>query len=223
MRVYHLLSAEHALSDVALKRIRISRYGDLNDPFELFAANMGDRNVRRAMRGWKEEFHRSKGLLCFSRKWENPVLWSHYASKHRGMALGFDLDDALALAIEYSNQRLPVQFRDGDPANGLDEAYVARLIRTKFEHWRYEEEVRVVIQLDAATLEDGSYFLPFSDRLMLREVILGPLCAIPIDAVKGLVDDLYQSVLVRKARLAFKWFSVVPDERYEPKQPGAAA
>jgi hypothetical protein len=27
--------------------------------------------------------------------WHNPLLWSHYADRHRGMALGFDTDDAI--------------------------------------------------------------------------------------------------------------------------------
>ena len=223
MRVYHLLSAQNALSDIALRRIRIARYGDLNDPFELFAANMGDRNIRRAMRAWKEEFHRTKGLLCFSKNWENPVLWSHYAEKHRGICLGFDLNDQHALTIEYANQRLPVQFNNDDPTRGLDREFVNRLIRTKYVHWRYEEEIRVIVQLDEETAEDGSYFMPFSNDMQLREVILGPLCAIPIDAMRSFVNAIYDAVIVRKALLAFKWFTVVPEERYEQEQSTGAA
>jgi len=194
------LSAEHALSDVALRRIRLSRYGDLNDPFELFAANMGDRHVRRAMRAWKDEFHRTKGLLCFSRNWANPVLWSHYAAKHRGICLGFDLRDDCALSVEYSDQRLPVEFTDGDPSKDLAPEYVARLVRTKYVHWQYEEEIRVIVQLDHTTVEDGSYFLPFSEQVALREVILGPLCSIPVDAVRALVNSLYPGVAVNRHR-----------------------
>ena len=91
MRVYHFLSSQNALSDIALRRMRISRYGDLNDPFELLAANVGDGEVRRAVRAWKEDFHRTKGILCFSRTWDNPVLWSHYSEKHRGICLTFNV------------------------------------------------------------------------------------------------------------------------------------
>ncbi|NKK82626.1 DUF2971 domain-containing protein [Rhizobium leguminosarum bv. viciae] len=33
------------------------------------------------------------GLLCMSTTWQEPLLWSHYADKHKGMCLGFDVDD----------------------------------------------------------------------------------------------------------------------------------
>jgi hypothetical protein len=215
MLVYHLLSTQNALSDIALKRIRLSRYSDLNDPFELLSANLREKPMRKAMREWKEDFHRTKGLLCFSKNWENPVLWSHYADKHRGVALAFEIPDAFALNIEYSEDRLPVTFKNGDPTQGLDEGFAGRLVRTKCIHWKYEEEVRLMLSLDEGTIEDGSYFFPFDDNLKLRQVILGPLCAIPINAVRSLVDSIYTGVRVRKARLAFKWFKVVPDERHE--------
>ncbi len=215
MRVYHFLSSQNALNDIALKRIRISRYGDLNDPFELLGENLGQKEMRRALRLWKDEFQKTKGLLCFTKHWENPVLWSHYSSKHRGMCLGFDLNDKFKIEVEYAEERIPITFVDGDPAKGIDETFAAKLVRTKFIHWKYEEEIRIVIQLDDGTLEDGSYFLPFSNDLQLREVILGPLCSIPVDSVRALVASAYESIEVRKARLAFKWFKVVPDERFE--------
>lgn len=219
MRVYHFLSSQNALNDIALRRIRISRYGDLNDPFELLGANLGQKELRRALRSLKDEFHKTQGLLCFTKHWENPVLWSHYASKHRGMCLGFDLNDKFSLEVEYAEERIPIVFKDEDPAKGLDEEFVRKLVRTKFIHWKYEEEIRIVVQLDDSTIENGSYFLPFSENLELREVILGPLCEIPVESVRGLVASTYGSVEVRKGRLAFKWFKVVPDERYEKKVP----
>jgi hypothetical protein len=216
VRLYHLLASQYALSSIALKRLRISRYNDLNDPFELFAGNAGDGNFRRALEKWKAEFQTTKGLLCFSKKWENPVLWSHYGEKHRGVCLGFDVNDSFAVPIEYSAQRLPIEFEDDDPSKGLKFDYVRRLHCTKFEHWRYEEEVRLVLGLDEGTNEGGSYFFSFSEDLALREVILGPLCSLPIEGVRALVASLYQNVVVRKAALAYKWYTVVPDGRYEP-------
>src|SRR5687767_14278862 len=95
MRVYHLSNAEFALSNIALRRIKISRFSDLNDPFELLGANLKDKNYREAFRLTRDELHNDKGLLCFSRSWGNPVLWSHYADKHRGICLGFDVSDHL--------------------------------------------------------------------------------------------------------------------------------
>jgi Protein of unknown function (DUF2971) len=201
------------LSDIALHRLRISRYADLNDPFELFAGNLQDPRYRRAIRAWRSDFDKSKGLLCFSRKWKNPVLWSHYGDKHRGIALGFDVDDQFIIPVEYSKTRLPVELSGRDTAAGLKADYVRRLVCTKYDHWRYEDEIRLIIGLDEGTLEAGSYFNGFNRLLVLKEVVLGPLCPIPIDAVQSLTTGLYkEQVAVKKARLAFKSFIVVEDE-----------
>jgi hypothetical protein len=213
MRVYHLLSAGHAVSNIALKRIRISRLRDLNDPFELLAAQADNKFHRKALRDWRDALNEEKGLLCFSQKWNNPVLWSHYAVKHRGMCLGFDLADHLASAVKYAKDRLPIRFVDDDPAKGLEESFVTDLLITKFHHWTYENEVRVYVALDHKEQQGGSYFMPFSDDLRLAEVIVGPACELPIAEVRTLVRANYVRVPVYKARLAFKWFDVVPDER----------
>src|SRR5258706_10147132 len=148
MRVYHFLSAENALSNLALKRMRVSRIRDLNDPFELLAAKLDEKQYRDGLRNWRTAFNETNGLLCFSKKWENPVLWSHYAVKHRGICLGFDLSDDLAEEMRYIPDRLPIRFVDDDPQKGLEESFVRDLLRTKFLHWQYEEEVRVFLRLD---------------------------------------------------------------------------
>jgi hypothetical protein len=218
MRVYHFMASQYALISVALRRSRLSRYGDLNDPFELFAADLGEKNLRPAIRAMKQHFDQTQGILCFSKTWNNPVLWSHYADKHRGIALGFDIDDRFIVEIDYSDDRIPMEYIDNNPESGVTEAYVNRLVRTKYKHWIYEDEVRLVFGLDESTLEGGSYFVPFDDKVALREIMLGPLCEIPVETVKALVKTLYTDVVVRKARLAFSKFAVEPDQRYEAEQ-----
>jgi hypothetical protein len=206
MRVYHLLSAEHGLSDIALKRIRISRFADLNDPFELLGVSLEDGRQRAAFSNWRADLNTKRGLLCFSKGWESPVLWSHYASKHRGMCLGFDVADTVIEPIRYIKKR--VEFKK--PSLAL----MRKLLTSKYSHWRYENEARVFVDLDPATVEDGSYFYPFDEQIRLGSVVLGPLCKLPLAAVRKLARDTYQpGINVIKARLAFKWFSVVPQEQ----------
>lgn len=211
MRVFHLTHAEHALSDIALRRLKIARIADLNDPFELLAANLGgNKPLRRRIRVWRQELHKTTGLLCFSRDWYSPVLWSHYADKHRGICLGFELSDSSAQPVDYVEGRLrvPPNFPTAQP--DLDEPFVRQLLKTKFLHWKYENEVRVFIGLDKRTIERGLYFFPFSDDLKLTEVILGPLCELPLDTVRTFVRGTYPDAIVIRARLGFKRFQVVP-------------
>jgi hypothetical protein len=201
------------MSDIALRRIRVSRVRDLNDPFELLAVRADSKELRKGLRGWVDEFNGKNGLLCFSKRWRNPVLWSHYASKHRGMCLGFDVAADFLRDVRYTKDRLPLKFVDGNPDKGLDEGFVRDLLYTKYEHWAYEEEARTFFRLDHSTIENGSYFYTFDSALALGEVILGPMCELPIERVRDLVHSVYEHVPVIKARLAFKWFDVVADER----------
>ena len=54
MRVYHFLPAEFALASISLKRIKIARLSEVNDPFELQALNVGGRKkFRAALSEWK--------------------------------------------------------------------------------------------------------------------------------------------------------------------------
>lgn len=218
MRVYHYAPADHALSGISLRRLKISRLSDLNDPFELAAVNLGSRkSLRGAVRALKDTLDLSRGLLCFSKTWHNPVMWSHYASRHRGVCMGFDLRDDLGKDVAYASKRLLSKVGDG-PDIQPDEALAAGLLYTKYAHWSYEQEHRVFVSLDKDAAEGGLYFYDFSEDLRLREVILGPLCDIPVQPVRNLVAKVYDhEIYVTKSRLAFKSFSVVEDRRFRAK------
>ncbi len=211
MIAYHFLSADNAISDISLRRIRISRYNDLNDPFELLSVRE-DNLDRRALREWKTKFNKDHGLLCFSRDYQTPVLWSHYATKHRGIALGFELGEGFATDVRYTTTRLEVGFTDGDRNKGLGAEFIQDLLLTKYKHWDYEKEVRAHVALDHGSLEGGSYFYPFDMTIRLSEVILGVMCELPIERVRSLVHENYDRVGVCKARMAHKYFSIVRDE-----------
>jgi hypothetical protein len=211
MRVFHLTHADHALGAIVLRRLKIARIADLNDPFELLAANLGgDKPLRKRIREWRLDLHKTTGLLCFSRDWNSPVLWSHYADKHRGICLGFELRDNFAEAVTYVEGRLPVPTNFLNVAPALSEPFVRQVLTTKYLHWKYENEVRTFVKLDERTAERGLYFFPFSDDLRLTEVILGPLCELPLDTVRSFVDRTDSGAIVIRARLGFKSFNVVP-------------
>lgn len=215
MRIYHLLSSEYAINNIALKRIKVSRYSDLNDPFELMAGELSDKSLRKSIQKIKNDLNKLNGLICFSKSWHNPVLWSHYADKHKGIALGFEVDEKHLSHIKYSQNRVEARFKDNNSDSGLDPAYANDLLHTKYKHWEYEEESRLHVKLATSDEEGGLYFSSFDGvALKLVEVILGHSCNIPINVIKTLVDLSYENVEVRKARLAFKEFKVVTDQRY---------
>jgi len=216
IRLYHLLSAEHALSNISFKRLKLATYKDLNDPFELLSANLADKRIRYAVTSMKNNEFSKLGILCFSRGWGSPVLWSHYADKHKGIALGFDIPIELTSPVIYSPTRLDIDL------TAFEEKDAGVMVHTKFEHWAYEDEVRMHFSLDEGYKERHKevelYFYNFDASLVLREVILGHSCTLSIDYIRKLVKPFTPFVKVTKARLAFSTFNVVEDKRFKSYQ-----
>ena len=71
-------------------------------------------------------------------------------------------------------------------------------LRTKYEHWKYEDEVRMFVDLADQQKEGDLYFHYPTDAIQLREVILGPLCDLTVDEVFGLLEGSYADVAVIK-------------------------
>lgn len=215
LRVYHVTSAEFGISDISLGHLKVARFSDLNDPFELMAMRFRA-NSRKTATDFVHELDSHTGLLCFSADWKNPVLWSHYGDKHRGICLGFNLRRERAEEVLYEDKRILDQLADGGTADLLDPTLQAQLRRTKFSSWSYEEEQRVLLPLSNAKSVGSLHFYPFDSDLHLSEVILGPRCSLPLDAVKTLVNQLHSGVTTISSRLADGHFAVVPKESTVP-------
>ena len=208
MRVYYLTGAQFALSNLALRRIKVSRFSDLNDPFELLAVDINNKEYRPAIRSTKEEINKSKGLVCFSRSWSNPLMWGHYGERHTGICLGFDVPDEMLADVIYAKKLLKLEIDKKTKKPMLTEEVMKKLLLTKFYDWQYENEVSLFVELDHDTIESGKYFYSFSNDLILREVILGPHCELPIEGVRNIVASFTPSVRVIKSRIAFTKFEV---------------
>jgi hypothetical protein len=176
MRVYYLTGANFAVSNIALRRIKVSRFGDLNDPFELLGADRSNKKHRKELRRFRNRTNDSKGLICFSRSWRNPVLWGHYAEKHAGVCLGFDVPTNSLHEVNYTESpgKLVEDVDSTDSVLGKE-----KLLCTKFHDWAYEDELRLIVTLDHTVEEGGLFFLPFSARLKLVSTLtrIGPTYA----------------------------------------------
>jgi len=208
MKVYHFLNTTYGISNIALRRIRVSRFSELNDPYELLAADTTDSRDLKALNRFKAQIDKTKGIICFSGTWNNPLLWGHYADKHRGMALGFDVPDDLIIAVGYTANRAKINFNHKTQRIVDGMKILDKLVRTKFSDWRYEDEKRMYVDLSQPH-EDGNYFVNFSNDLSLREVILGVKCDLPVELVNQLLGASMSTVCVRKARMATKTFKVI--------------
>jgi hypothetical protein len=103
MIVYRFFPETHALATLESGHLKVGRFLDFNDPFEFYPQNP----LLTGRNGIIWEFHRDSfiksavgsrfGIVCFSssRSIETPLLWSHYADSHRGIALGFEVSETV--------------------------------------------------------------------------------------------------------------------------------
>lgn len=201
MFAYHMLASQWALDDLRRKRLKVSLLDDLNDPFELLGAELPTK--RHRIRFARLETAGRYGVLCFSGDYTNPVQWSHYAGRHRGMCLMFRIRNFVPM--KYTATRLVADIEEADDVDKL-RALVPELLRTKYQDWAHENEVRKIVDLATAQQDGGHHFYPFGANLTLVKVMIGARCDTPISEVRAAAG---RGVLVTRARLAFRTFRVI--------------
>jgi hypothetical protein len=148
--------------------------------------------------------------MCFSAGWRDPVIWAHYADKHRGICLGFTVRDEHCMPVSYVDDRLPfpAQLQNNDEASLQ---HLTVLLSTKFGNWRYENEIRLWVNIKDR--ENGLYYQDFDEELRLDEVIAGARCTVPKIEIERAIRGLTYPVTIIKARAGFERFDIVEDQR----------
>jgi hypothetical protein len=141
-------------------------------------------------------------------------MWAHYAEKHYGLCLGFDVSDSPGVIskVEYVPDRLRDLLDRDKTLLGFDEAVVKKILTTKYSDWSYEREYRVFAELKDKE-PNGLYYLDFGPNLVLREVVLGSRCELVPQAIADEIRNPDASVEVVKARPAFDSFRIVRQQR----------
>lgn len=211
-RVYYLTGSMTGIACIAMQRLKVSRFSDLNDPFELMGVNVNDSINRKAFKKARDDFNEVKGLICFTQNWKSPLMWGHYADKHTGMALGFDIPAEHLVDVNYATRLFNLRL---DPiTNAPDKASMDMLIATKFVDWGYEKECRMFVDLEPKKAEGGMYFVPFSAQLKLREIILGTRSSYKISSIRTLAQKIFskEKIDVVQSRIAFSRFEVLENK-----------
>ena len=213
MHGYYLTSEKWALEAINNRRLKLSRLDEMNDPFELLGVSLKTKESRSVFLQLKKELNEELGVLCFSKTWHNPVMWSHYGDRHRGLCLGFDLLDDWTFPISYKGLRLKEDTEKGLRENNGSLGH--QLITTKYKHWEYEQEVRMIIRLEHAVKDRGLYFLPFCNALKLRDVIIGARNEMLPEEVSSKISNQDFKIQINKSRMAFRSFRIVINKSFK--------
>ena len=157
-RVYKFTKASHAIGSLRDKRLKLSTINGLNDPFDLCPLDTTDKAISNALDAVIIHFRRTAAILCFSRNWDNLLLWSHYpGTRTRAFAwvLTFPTPLPVRTTIRMSSSR-PARAHGGRESERVH----ARFRRKTQESGRRARirtsgDVEGVLEHFGAGLEDG--------------------------------------------------------------------
>jgi hypothetical protein len=211
MRVYHYLKVCWAIENLKQRRLKLAKIDDVNDPYERACVRSDHPLTQQVLDDWNLGVAKNYGVLCFSRSWNNILMWSHYGDRHKGICLGFDVPDTLVSDVRYSSNIGVI----GDLIGGAETDMTGmadQLSYGKYIGWSYEEEVRVygLRQVE----EGGKYFTPFGEGLKLAVVITG--ARFSDSESKTLIEDALKGysgeVKIITTRRSTERFEIIVDE-----------
>lgn len=120
------------------------------------------------------------GLLCLTEAPDDILMWAHYACSHEGFVIELDPETPFFQQQRSEKDELrhlrPVQYSNIRPSLIFDNASMQALL-TKSEHWAYEREWRMMVDLNDATsvitVGGKSFHLFAFAPCCIKSVILG--------------------------------------------------
>ncbi len=130
---------------------------DLCIDFELGQAH---EKIAEAMKNIKDNVNKIFGISCFAERNDNILMWSHYADKHTGFCVEYDMTKIrsqeaklMLYPVIYSKKRplLPLSMFDFSDVKNVKiaegifpHADIVEALLTKSNIWQYEEEWRII-------------------------------------------------------------------------------
>jgi hypothetical protein len=212
MLVYHFLNQQYGLESLQFRRLKVSLPDNLNDPFEHRAIELSDKVQRRAFNDAIPQLAKLCGLICFSEAYSSPMIWCHYADRHKGMCLGFEIPKSDLTQVRYVPKRLRGKIGVSRTITANEAKLALKLATYKHSEWSYEREWRAFVALTNTQRSGELYFLPYAHNMVLREVVMGANSTASRQQVDDALGDLGDTVRPFKARPAFKTFKMTPNK-----------
>lgn len=154
---YRSLDDLWILLDIVINnQVWCANWGALNDPFEgRFDAHFDDdfiNNVTEKRDKWR--------ICALSKNLDNCLLWSHYASGHKGIAIEIEIPEDHSNLEKINYSPFTPLFTEREQSQ-LDQKH---LFTIKSLEWKYEKEYRILFQ-------ESFFKLPNS----IRKIYLGAL------------------------------------------------
>lgn len=189
--------------------LKFTPSNQFNDPFETYGVSLTsedqDSLYYLVLRNTLNE---SISSLCLSKYPMDVLMWSHYAKHHEGYVIGIDTeeagfeDDSFCLIparegdMNYLPERNKIPLIVSDD-NITSKSVIQALYFNKSIHWKYEREVRVIIEnKNLQPSDNGEYYIYKTNSISaIKELYVGinnqsfPECLSDNNAIKNLIMD----------------------------------
>ena len=176
MRLFKYVSEDTINNIGENSTIRFTQPCQLNDPFEMSPVydesitdidETGFLEKEDIIHFYNVLFNYNYLGLCLTLKSKSILMWSHYASEHRGVILEFNLNSTFfnngyLYKIPYSNKRPKVVSCNiikklaSNSATSEEFSEYCKSIFTKASCWKYEKEVRFIKPVSELERLDGT-------------------------------------------------------------------
>jgi tetratricopeptide (TPR) repeat protein len=162
------------------------------------------------------------GILSLTEKWDNLLMWAHYADQHRGFVLEFDRSDEFFNRADNEDdlygRLIKVKYSDTRPSTSFMAHIGLTTFLTKSTDWEYEQEWRRILGFERETTiqgANGDIHLFSFPPACLTGVILG--CRMDESDKRKITDLLrkdtrYRHVSIRQARLHDEHFALESED-----------
>jgi hypothetical protein len=176
---------EHFLDILVNQRLHSATFQSLNDPMEGIFTYSQDK-VAPSFIEQMISNKRQLRICSLSKTHNNTVMWSYYATAHKGVVLGVTVNNGVSnvVAVQDVTYARDNVFRGFLGSDAFTEA--RKVLSKKLSAWKHEKEVRVFSKTD---------FVPVS----LRALYLG--CQMPIlqkELLRSLMERLCPNVAVHE-------------------------
>lgn len=162
---------------------------DKNLPRKLKRQLIRDAEKQETVDYYLKRLRNNFKVSCFSKSYEDVLLWSHYAKKHSGICIGFDFPPV------YENKFILCPIRYSKVIKKVDGGVdMRRLIpywlTIKSERWCYEQEIRAIAE--SQTPNEPYEYINY-DAKYIKKVIFG--CNVKDEKIKEAKEKIKRSDL----------------------------
>lgn len=158
---------------------------------------------------FKERWRGRYGFISFSSKFNNSVMWAHYADKSKGIALEFEIAPNASIPVfqvRYQSARYLLDDYEMSKEPNMEQ--VRRFMAQKDKVWEYESEWRILVDLSSCSvypnaLGQNIYRTSVDTCMRFSGVLLGAECQVQFGHVLSAVGEMKEENRIALRRMKF--------------------